>query len=625
MTYARKTLSEIKLIHGDYGNFIKGQKLPKDKEKKYKKPPYQDLAASTEIEGETLDEKCWPGYEKKGMKTMFGKRYPNCVKKKKTRKEEYSDWRSELENIQEVELPKFPKKETDKAGGSSKSFNKKPKSRMSALDKNVFSKIYNKAGTTKVTDYTMVPDKFKTEKNFGRMGGVPGTVNRRLSTKATKFNKPVMSVGNFASKNMRGFSSKSIAKGGLISKVGKVGVNVLKNLGPKGRLAAAAITGLALGAKPIANKLKEIGKKRRDAAIDKQVDKYVADRKGPIRKVNYMPDNMYTVKRDKDGKVTGTGDQIRVVPGTRTIKRMPKPGERTSIKSRFSQNTRMKLGNYGSLSPMDEKMDLKKADMGDVITDFRKSDAPQFKGKSDKKIQKMAIAAKLEADGKSLKDEYLPEILDKKDVPHIKKLIKKLKDGSELHAKQSKDLEVALKTEEKVDEAILPALMLAAKIGGGIMLAKKILDRKKKKKQEIIVRNEETAIESELTIQDWNVDEIKFTEIEAVDIIKPEPLKPSPSNWREDLDEDWQKENRKDKTDGLSKKAVKAYRRENPGSKLQTAVTTKPSKLKKGSKSAKRRLSFCRRMKGMKKKLTSAKTRRDPDSRINKALRRWNC
>ena len=136
---------------------------------------------------------------------------------------------------------------------------------------------------------------------------------------------------------------------------------------------------------------------------------------------------------------------------------------------------------------------------------------------------------------------------------------------------------------------------------------------------------ENTAIESELTIQDWNVDEIKFTEIEAVDIIKPEPLKPSPSNWREDLGEDWQKVNRKDKTDGLSKKAVKAYRRENPGSKLQTAVTTKPSKLKKGSKSAKRRLSFCRRMKGMKKKLTSAKTRRDPDSRINKALRRWNC
>jgi len=139
------------------------------------------------------------------------------------------------------------------------------------------------------------------------------------------------------------------------------------------------------------------------------------------------------------------------------------------------------------------------------------------------------------------------------------------------------------------------------------------------------LKNEETAIESELVIQDWNKDDIKFTEIETVDIIKPKPLKESMSNWREELDEDWQKVNRKDKTDGLSKAAVKAYRRENPGSKLQTAVTKDPKKLKKGSKSAKRRLSFCRRMKGMKKKLTSAKTRRDPDSRINKALRRWNC
>ena len=85
--------------------------------------------------------------------------------------------------------------------------------------------------------------------------------------------------------------------------------------------------------------------------------------------------------------------------------------------------------------------------------------------------------------------------------------------------------------------------------------------------------------------------------------------------------EDWQKVNRQDKTDGLSPAAVKAYRRENPGSKLQTAVTEK----KPTGKRAERRKSFCRRMKGMKSKLTSAKTSRDPDSRINKALRRWNC
>ena len=87
----------------------------------------------------------------------------------------------------------------------------------------------------------------------------------------------------------------------------------------------------------------------------------------------------------------------------------------------------------------------------------------------------------------------------------------------------------------------------------------------------------------------------------------------------------WQRKAGKDPSGGLNQKGVDSYRRANPGSKLQTAVTTKPSKLKKGSKSAKRRKSFCARMKGMKKRLTSAKTARDPDSRINKSLRKWNC
>jgi hypothetical protein len=94
-----------------------------------------------------------------------------------------------------------------------------------------------------------------------------------------------------------------------------------------------------------------------------------------------------------------------------------------------------------------------------------------------------------------------------------------------------------------------------------------------------------------------------------------------PMSEEVEIDEDWQEVNRKDKTDGLSPAAVKAYRRENPGSKLQTAVTEKNPT----GKRAGRRQSFCRRMKGMKSKLTSAKTAKDPDSNINKALRRWNC
>jgi hypothetical protein len=87
----------------------------------------------------------------------------------------------------------------------------------------------------------------------------------------------------------------------------------------------------------------------------------------------------------------------------------------------------------------------------------------------------------------------------------------------------------------------------------------------------------------------------------------------------------WQRKEGKDPKGGLNRKGVASYRRQNPGSKLKMAVTTKPSKLKKGSKAAKRRKSFCARMKGMKKRLTSAKTARDPNSRINKSLRKWNC
>jgi hypothetical protein len=90
------------------------------------------------------------------------------------------------------------------------------------------------------------------------------------------------------------------------------------------------------------------------------------------------------------------------------------------------------------------------------------------------------------------------------------------------------------------------------------------------------------------------------------------------------VNEDWQKVNKKDKTDGMSKKAVNAYRREHPGSKLKTAVTTKPSKLKKGGKASKRRKSYCSRSRGQ-MKMHSISCAKTPDKAICKARRRWNC
>ena len=78
----------------------------------------------------------------------------------------------------------------------------------------------------------------------------------------------------------------------------------------------------------------------------------------------------------------------------------------------------------------------------------------------------------------------------------------------------------------------------------------------------------------------------------------------------------WTKKSGKNESGGLNEKGRKSYERENPGSDLKA-----PSK-KVGNP---RRKSFCARMKGMKKKLTSSKTANDPDSRINKSLRAWNC
>lgn len=90
------------------------------------------------------------------------------------------------------------------------------------------------------------------------------------------------------------------------------------------------------------------------------------------------------------------------------------------------------------------------------------------------------------------------------------------------------------------------------------------------------------------------------------------------------VNEDWQKANKRDKTDGMSQKAVNAYRREHPGSKLKTAVTTKPSKLKRGSKASKRRSSYCSRSRGQ-MKMHSISCAKTPDKAICKARRRWNC
>ena len=72
---------------------------------------------------------------------------------------------------------------------------------------------------------------------------------------------------------------------------------------------------------------------------------------------------------------------------------------------------------------------------------------------------------------------------------------------------------------------------------------------------------------------------------------------------------------------GMTEAGVKAYRRKNPGSKLQTAVT---GKVKKGSKDAKRRKSFCARSAGQ-ARMHNINCKKTPNKRICQARRRWRC
>lgn len=83
----------------------------------------------------------------------------------------------------------------------------------------------------------------------------------------------------------------------------------------------------------------------------------------------------------------------------------------------------------------------------------------------------------------------------------------------------------------------------------------------------------------------------------------------------------WQRAEGQNPEGGLNAKGRASLRAE--GRDIKPPVSAKEAKASPAK--AKRRIAFCRRMKGAKAKLTSAKTANDPDSRINKALRKWDC
>ena len=154
-----------------------------------------------------------------------------------------------------------------------------------------------------------------------------------------------------------------------------------------------------------------------------------------------------------------------------------------------------------------------------------------------------------------------------------------------------------------------------------MMKARKEAELRKKEQDAVAkkMRKEEIT-----TLQDANGNDF----VQVVDVISSKKVM---SDWRNELSEDDMKgmsvksgHKRPTKSGaGMTQKGVEAYRRRNPGSKLKTAVTTEPSKLKKGSKDANRRKSYCARSAGQMKKFPKAA--KDPNSRLRQARRRWNC
>ena len=855
MTYAKKTLSEIKLIHGNYGNFIKGQKLDKKKEKKYKTPPYQDLAASNEIDGEPLDEKCWPGYEKKGMKTMFGKRYPNCVKKKKTRKEDFSDWRSELEEIEEKKMTKAQIKKRDEIADAISTKDMKDrygdknvkyaiatklamkegvgslvKSGLKLLTKSkpllktasgnltkakpkpsLLGKVATKVGgalTPGYIGYEIGKDMGKTErdnikkelelskqgaaydqgyydsvldsyrkqiedmkkkpvkedniqeildkKDIPHVKKLVGKLRKGSKThakqaddleKAMKENTAIESeliiqdwnkddikfteietVDIIKAEPLKEAKKKIIVKGlkalGNLSKKTKI-----KSISPKpvatpgttfatggkfppgtfsnvpdyaGALPKATKTGgqmysttydlgtrISPGAiKPVKGAFKGGGSLK--GRIDPGTGNRVSFKKyKDIMKTQYGKNYYEPVKGAKFGDKVMATNRKAFEPAIKQEKLpYPKPREGSKFKIRddatFGDQIMVRKNepfsrNFTGRTPMPKPLGKAKYEVGKKgVDEFTGGDMYSkvgFRSFKDKKygfpgLKKPASAPKDASrlyEPKGYRD-YTP----KRDMPTTNPEAGRVLFGKgELKTGVKKKGKTIYKENVDLDEKfgfLKKAFGKAIILGTGASKAmgksprlsrkasislttgkalkgfkdaiQKVKDLKQVQKMsdapskfprdKQIIKIKKKTSPNAIFPTKANV-KIKNEIISDTGISTKNPIKKIKKDikdhydWRAELDEDWQKVNRKDKTDGLSRKAVKAYRRENPGSKLQTAVTKDPKKLKKGSKSAKRRLSFCRRMKGMKKKLTSAKTRRDPDSRINKALRRWNC
>ena len=534
-TDAKKKMNEDKILKKVAKELTKASKMHKgqaDKLKKHAKTMTKEEAMDVKLEtkkncgcgqdpcitygkkkltqAQKVDEACWKGYEKKGMKTMFGKRYPNCVKKKATRKEEV-----------QVEA-KVDQGRSD----------------------------YGKASI----------------RNYRRMG--PGHGEPAMFDPENK-------RGKLIDKRREEHKARRGVKGAKVPVYKTEELQIDERLGGKGYKPRIDYAGRKVSGdwedsdRGAGNK----AKKRAGGKVEKKsptYQAYVLNKEEVEDLKEYSPNVTYQAKGGrKSGKL-----------GKSSVYSLKDKGE-SKKEFRKSQIKDIKGGYL-------KTEDYETTKRGEVLSAFKRD--PKVRKRFEK-------AAKKEGGPGSVKNRAADSMLQT-----AKDIAKRKGDTSKSDDRYAYE-EVVLETKDKkgkgsgTKDACYHKVKSRYSVWPSAYASGALVKCRKKG----AANWGNSSKKEEFEYQTWKTDAI----LEKVAA--------------------WQRKEGKRESGGLNQKGVDSYRRENPGSKLKTAVTTKPSKLKKGSKAANRRKSFCARMGGMKKRLTSAKTARDPDSRINKALRKWNC
>ena len=562
-------------------------------------------------------EKCWKGYEKKGMKTMFGKRYPNCVKKEETETEE-----GDLQEFVGTALAGTkgaidakPKDRVRKAIGSGAGY-AVGSTAGKEVGKSVGGAVGQAAGVAAGKSATLgigIPGAGMVGKEVGKAvgsvaggvaGGVAGsTVGNKLAGETKKKKEETneeMQLSEYSTLVRQGIKVAGKRGGRAVQGGLKSGKTATKNAIQKkeagrgekvGKVIGGVVGGIAGGAAGAG--VASVGTGIAGGAAGERIGAAIG------RKFDKKKKEEVTEAKDKKGKGSGTKDACY-----------------HKVKSRYSV--------WPSAYASGALVKCRKVGAANWGNSTKKESYELSNWRDDFKATEYEFVDLIKPEPIKGGQEQIDEG-QKCWKGYEKKGTKKMFGKTYNNCVKKEETEI----EEKKDPCWDTHKQVGMKKKGGKMVPNCVPKEEKQIGGGNLKKLAGKATKRIDADTDGDVDTKDMSSSETGEFI-PSPcgkkkLKPKvrfeQSDWRSDLGEDWQKVNKSDKTDGMSQKAVNAYRRENPGSKLKTAVTGNP---KKGSKDAKRRSSYCSRSEGQ-KDMHNIDCTKTPDKAICKARRRWKC